>query len=92
MLRDDLPQMAKDATEVLGSIAPITIHRVEEVPKRKSDEQSNALQEGINVSHYICSQSKELIEGSSVEKILVYDYTDEIICMVSKFLEGDNIG
>jgi hypothetical protein len=87
MLHDDLPQIAKAATEVLGNTAPVYIRCVEEVPKRKSGEQANVFQEGIHVSHHLCAQSKNLIEGGSgTGIIIVRNYTDEIIRMISKFL------
>jgi len=87
VLQDDLPQIARDATKDLGSTALVYLRRIEEVPKRKSSEQSNAFQEGINVSHHLCSQSKHLIEqGSGAGSIIVRNYTDEIIRTISKFL------
>jgi hypothetical protein len=86
MLHDTLPQIVEDATEVLGSTAPVCFRRVEEVPKRKLGEKSNAFQEGINVAHHLCSQSKNLIAGGGGARIVVRNHTDVILSMISKFI------
>ena len=85
-LRATLPQIVEDMIEVLGSTAPVYFHRVEGVPKRKPGEKSNAFQEGINVSHHLCAQSKHLIAGGGEARVVIRNHTDVIISMISEFL------
>jgi hypothetical protein len=84
-LRITLPQIVKDATEYLGSTASVYFRRIEAVPKRRPGEQSNAFQEGINVSHHLCSQSKHLIAMGGETRIMVRNHTDVILSMTARF-------
>jgi hypothetical protein len=85
-LRATLPQIVGDMIEVLGSTAPVDFRRVEGVPKRKPGEKSNAFQEGINVSHHLCAQSKHLIAGGGEARVVIRNHTDVILSMISQFL------
>ena len=86
VLRDTLSATAKDTVKVLGSTAPVYFHRIEQVPKRRSGEKSNALQDGINISHHLCTQSKSLITSGGVTGIVVHNCTDVVIDTISKFV------
>jgi hypothetical protein len=86
MLRATLPQIVEDMIEFLGRTAPVYFRRIEGVRKRKPGEKSNAFQEGINVSHHLCAQSKHLIAGGGEARVVIRNHTDVILSMISEFL------
>jgi len=84
ILRETLPDIAREAARVGIPSPTFTIGKVREVEKRRGKNAATTLQFGSALVHHLCSRTSDVIAGSP-PRIIVRDHTSALVTMISKF-------
>ena len=90
VLSTTLPEIAEEVVVQFGASHGITANNlrflcIQQVPKRRTDDDPSPAQRGTNLAHHLCAQSKAILGAGLVGRIVGRDGTSAVTDMIKIF-------